>query len=81
MSKESVQVGSIPAWIVVDIGCIECGVSSNIVGVFTSEEEAKRIARELDQKMNWREGGQNSYEVFPLPALNVVHEDYQEVVR
>jgi hypothetical protein len=27
-------------WIVVNIGCIECGVSSNIVGVFTDKERA-----------------------------------------
>lgn len=47
-------------WIVVNIGCIECGVSSNIVGVFDNEERANAIAEEFDAKFDWREGGQIS---------------------
>lgn len=67
-------------WIVVNIGCIECGVSSNIVGVFDDESKANKIAAELDEKLNWREGGQNSFEVFPMPTVNVVTDEYQEAV-
>jgi hypothetical protein len=66
-------------FIVVNIGCIECGVSSNIVGVFTDENEAQRIAAGLDATMSWREGGQNSFEVFPMPAkLDTVADEYAE---
>jgi D-serine deaminase-like pyridoxal phosphate-dependent protein len=64
-------------WIVVNIGCIECGVSSNIVGLFDDEERAKHVAETLDKEMGWREGGQNSYEVFPQPAVNVIAEEYR----
>jgi hypothetical protein len=49
-------------WIVINIGCIECGVSSNVVGVFDSKEVAARIAEECGERMSWREGGQNAYE-------------------
>ena len=63
-------------WIVVNIGCIECGVSSNIVGVFDNEEKASEIAKEYDEKFSWREGGQNSFEVFEMPELNVVNPEY-----
>ena len=34
-------------WIVVNIGCIECGVSSNIVGVFTSKDAAADVRERL----------------------------------
>lgn len=64
------------AWVVVNIGCIECGVSSNIVGVFTDKAEAERVTEELDDRMSLREGGQNAFEVFPMPPLNVVAEEY-----
>ncbi len=64
-------------WIVVNIGCIECGVSSNIVGVFTDKEEAERIADECAEKFDWREGGQNAFEVFEMPKVNTVCLEYQ----
>jgi hypothetical protein len=64
-------------WIVVNIGCIECGVSSNIVGVFDDKDTADRIADELVERMGWRKDGQNDYEVFPMPPLNEVAEEYR----
>lgn len=30
-------------WIVVNIGCIECGVSSDIVGVYATQAEAEAV--------------------------------------
>lgn len=63
-------------WIVVNIGCIECGVSSQIVGVFDDEAVANDTASRMYKEFNWREGGQNAFEVFPMPATNVVHPDY-----
>ena len=64
------------AWILVNIGCIECGVSSAIVGVFTDKERADALADELNTKYDWREGGQNYYDVFPLPPFDVVADEY-----
>lgn len=64
-------------WIVVNIGCIECGVSSEIVGVFSSEDRANKIAHELEDSHEWREGGQNEFEVFPMPEIDVVAEEYR----
>lgn len=63
-------------WIVVNIGCIECGVSSNVVGVFSDENRATAIAEQFGKKYDWREGGQNSFEVFPMPELEVVNAEY-----
>lgn len=68
-------------YIVVNIGCIECGVSSNIVGAFDNDIKANEIAAKLNDTHGWREGGQNSYEVFPMPELNVINEEYLREVE
>ena len=60
--------GSALKWLVFNIGCIECSVSSNVVGVYATTEEARRVADLLNGKLSWREGGQNYYEVFDLSA-------------
>lgn len=63
-------------YLVVNIGCIECGVSSNIVGLYDNEEVAKKIAANLSKTHDWRENGQNFYETFPLPKLNKTADEY-----
>ncbi len=63
-------------YIVVNIGCIECGVSSNIVGIFDSKDRADTIAAQLDDTHAWREGGQNSFQVFVEPEVNTINEEY-----
>lgn len=65
-------------WIVVNIGCIECGVSSNIVGVFDDEAVAGAHTTRLNNTHSWRERGQNYFEAFPMPTINVVNEEYVE---
>ena len=66
-------------YIVVNIGCIECGVSSDIVGVFTNKEKAESVASACDEKYSWREGGQNAFEVFELPETELVNPKYTEI--
>ena len=56
------------SWLVFNIGCIECGVSSNVVGVYSTQAEATRIAEICERQLNWREGGQNAFGVFNLSA-------------
>ena len=51
-------------FVVVDVGCIECGEDSDVVGVFTVWEDAERaadVARD-HQRENWR--GQHDFLVF-----------------
>lgn len=71
---------SLGRWLVVNIGCIECGVSSNIVGVFDDPNVANRVALTCDEAYGWREGGQNRFQVFPMPKPNTVHAEYEGVV-
>lgn len=65
-------------WLVFNIGCIECGVSSNVVGVFDDEETANKVAKELSSSHSWREGGQNSFKVYKLPEINILEQEYTE---
>jgi hypothetical protein len=64
-------------FILVNIGCLGCGVSSNIVGVFTERATAEKVAVTLNKHFHWREGGQNEFEIFPMPeAVNRIHPEY-----
>lgn len=65
-------------WLVVNIGCIECGVSSAIVGLFDDADKAHEVADALQKSHGWRGGGQNEYEVFPIPEeRNVIADEYK----
>ncbi len=66
-------------WLVMNIGCIECGVSSDVVGVYTTKEEADKVAAACAKELGWREGGQNSFEVFDLHAAQAP--EYAEVLK
>jgi hypothetical protein len=55
-------------WMVFNVGCIECGVSSGVVGFYMTEDEAKSVAAVLNDKLSWRDGGQNNFEVYDLSA-------------
>ena len=64
-------------YMVFNIGCIECGVSSNVVGLFTDKAKADELAHTLHDTHGWREGGQNAFRVFELPEQDgVITEEY-----
>ena len=65
-------------WMVFNIGCIECGVSSAVVGLYETECEAAAVADACEKELHWREGGQNSFEVFNL--LEPQHDDYRDAI-
>ena len=66
-------------YIVINIGCIECGVSSNVVGVFADKAKADAVASACGDKYDWRQGGQNTFEVFELPEPEIINPDYSEI--
>lgn len=51
-----------------DIGCIECGESSSVVGVYESREEAQAALAERagNEHGGYFSGGQHHVEVFEL---------------
>lgn len=66
-------------FLVFNIGCIECGVSSNVVGVYDTKEEADSVCEKCADSIHWREGGQNGFEVFDLSAEQA--EEYKEALK
>ena len=56
-------------WLAFDIGCIECGEGSGVIGVYTTKEAAEAAAKKAaeEQSKDWH--GQHSMEVFELPAV------------
>ena len=64
-------------WIVVNVGCMECGVTTQIVGVFTKKEIAEKWANKLNLTHGWRQHGENVFEIFPFPKLDEVREEYK----
>ena len=63
-------------YLVMNIGCIECSVSSKIVGLFADKARADAVAEACNEKHPWRENGQNNYEVFALPEPERVDAEY-----
>ena len=63
-------------YIVFNIGCLECGVSSNIVGVFKNKDKALKIKKICDEKYSWRKNGDNDFIVFELPESEVINSEY-----
>ena len=57
-------------WVAVDVGCIECGEPSDVFGVFTSQEQAQATCDAWYAHDNGWRGGQHSYQVIPVDALN-----------
>lgn len=64
------RVVVLPMHLAFDIGCIECGQESSVIGLYQTHTEAKRaIVDYADPNHRWgREGwtGQHSLEVFPV---------------
>ncbi len=68
-------------YILVNIGCIECGVSTQIVGVFYEKKDAEDLCNILLEKGDWRQGGQNGYQVFELKDGFWVNQEYVEIAN
>ena len=70
---------TIKRWLVFNVGCLECGVSSNVVGTYDTVQEANAVADKCLEALQWREGGQNEFEVFDLLAEQ--SEEYVEALK
>lgn len=65
-------------YLLFNIGCLECGVDSNVVGIFDTKLKADVLRDELRKKFAWRQGGQNEFEIFELNLpINEINEEYK----
>ena len=60
-------------YILVHIGCIECCVPSDIVGVFSSKENAEKIMKDCSMRFG---DGSNEFKIFEMPMLDTINKDY-----
>ena len=63
-------------YVVVDIGCIECGEPSSVLGIFTDIEKAKDIMKRCEeyQDKNWT--GQHYFEIYEVSKENELINKY-----
>ena len=55
-------------FVAVDIGCIECGEESRVIGIYPTREAAEQalIRPAAEQEADWH--GQHSFEVFEVDS-------------
>jgi hypothetical protein len=56
-------------WIIIEVGCLECGNSSYLIGVFDTKEKALQISKELDNKYDTSDV---AFPVFKLGEINQI---------
>ena len=54
-------------WLAFDVGCIECGEASSVIGLFATREEALAACIPFEE-LGWI-GGQHYYEVFDMEKV------------
>lgn len=55
-------------YVVIDIGCHECGVDSEVVAAYKTRRAAEKAAERRDaENGGWREGGRTIATVFEVP--------------
>ena len=54
-------------WVVIDVGCYECGVDSEPVAIYSTEVDAESAADECNKRTGkWRDGGQTIARIFEM---------------
>ena len=58
-------------YVVLDIGCIECGEASSILGIFDNKKKAEEVKNKYSkiQSNNWT--GQHYFEVIKVKNENI----------
>lgn len=64
-------------WLLMDIGCLECGEPSRVVGVFSNESAATQLQERLTAGDIVKKNGQHRFVVFQLPATGHVSSRYK----
>ncbi len=58
-------------YVVIDVGCHECGVGSEVVGAYRTLQEAEVAKDACDKRTaGWRDGGQTIAETFTMELPN-----------
>ncbi|WP_338786466.1 hypothetical protein [Metabacillus sp. FJAT-53654] len=69
-------------YVVLDLGCAECGESSNILGIFTSIEQAKNAVNEYKEKNRLDEYSDHEFFIYKIDQLDkIYHNSFEHLVE
>ncbi|OAS82081.1 MULTISPECIES: DUF7336 domain-containing protein [Metabacillus] len=69
-------------YVVLDLGCAECGESSNILGIFTSIEQAKKAVNEYKEKNRLDEYSDHEFFIYKIDQLDkIYHNSFEHLVE
>jgi hypothetical protein len=69
-------------YVVLDLGCAECGESSNILGIFTSIEQAKKAVNEYKEKNRLDEYSDHEFFIYKIDQLDkIYHNSFDHLVE
>lgn len=57
-------------YVAVDIGCIDCGEESAVLGVFESNEKAEQVISDHIERWSKNSNGDHDFEIFEIDGLN-----------
>ena len=72
MKKENKKM----KYVAVDIGCIECGEESSVLGIFDDMNEATDILKKCGEYQQKHWCGQHSFEIFEIKEENKLIDNY-----
>ena len=63
-------------YVLIDIGCIECGEETTVIGVFTDKAKAEKLLNKYEklQAENWH--GQHSFQIDEVEIDKVYKPEY-----
>jgi hypothetical protein len=69
-------------YVVLDLGCAECGESSNILGIFTSIEQAEKAVDEYKEKNRLDEYSDHEFFIYKIDQLDkIYHNSFEHLVE
>ena len=57
-------------YVAVDIGCIECGENSHVLGIFTDKKKAEKVCDMHEERQRKKWIGQHNFEVYEIKEIN-----------
>ena len=46
---------------------------------YVYSQKAESIVAQCNEKYSWREYGQNHFEIFKMPKINIINAEYEDV--
>lgn len=69
-------------FIVLDLGCAECGESSNVLGIFTSLEKAKKARDEYKELNQLDEYSDHEFFIYKINEIDkTYHNSFEHLVE